>query len=427
MDLLIKDAHIVTGIKGNMYYGVGNIGIDAGKIAYIGPETMPAQKVIEARDMIAMPGLFNAHTHTSMVLMRNFAADKNLEDWLVKSIFPIEGKLTAEYIHSASLLAAAEMIRSGTVGFLDMYYHVEETAEAVLEAGLRANISLGILTAGNNDRNYEAAKSHALAFHRNYHGAGNGLVKTSLEVHSVYLYDEDGLRESAEFAKKHDLMVHAHLHETKTEVVNSIDKYGFRPIEVFKKCGMLEVPVTAAHCVNMNDRDMEIAASNGVRPVHCPTSNMYLASGFADIPSMQKHGIAVALGTDGAASNNDLDMFGEMNLAGLIHKGHSGDATVMDAASVVEMATANGAATIGFEDSGRLYEGMNADIILIDTNSAHNTPMLNPVNALVYSTKGSDVDTVIVNGRILMQSKELKTIDEEKLRYTIKKIADMLY
>ncbi|MBN2883849.1 MAG: amidohydrolase family protein, partial [Clostridia bacterium] len=166
---------------------------------------------------------------------------------------------------------------------------------------------------------------------------------------------------------------------------------------------------------------------NGVRPVHCPTSNMYLASGFADIPSMQKHGITVALGTDGAASNNDLDMFGEMNLAGLIHKGHSGDATVMDAASVVEMATANGAATIGFEDSGRLYEGMNADIILIDTNSAHNTPMLNPVNALVYSTKGSDVDTVIVNGRILMQSKELKTIDEEKLRYTINKIADMLY
>ncbi len=427
MDLLIKDALIVTGKKDAMFFGSGNIGIDDGRIVYLGTKTFPAGKVIEAEGMIAMPGLFNAHTHTSMVLMRNYTADKCLEDWLEKSIFPIESKLTAEYIRVASLLAAVEMIRSGTVGFLDMYYHVEETAEAVLEAGLRANISLGILTAGNNSRDYNKAKSHALAFHRNYNGAGNGLIKTSLEVHSVYLYDEDGLRESADFANEHGMMVHSHLHETEAEIINSIDKYGCRPLEVFEKTGLLKNQVTAAHCVHLDDNDLDLISSRGVIPVHCPSSNMYLGSGFAMVPAMLTRGIKVALGTDGAASNNDVDMFGEMNLSGLIHKGYTGDATVMEAAAVIEMATANGAAAAGFRESGNLFEGMSADIVLIDTKSAHNTPMLNPVNALVYSTKGSDVDTVIVNGRVLMEKKELKTIDEEKVIFEIKEITDKLY
>ena len=427
MDLFIRGAHIITGKKEGIYAGIGNIGIDKGLIAYVGRDDMNAARVIDAAGMIAMPGLFNAHTHSSMVLMRNITADKCLEDWLTGSIFPVEDKLTAEYIREASMLAAIEMIRSGTVGFLDMYYHVEETAEAVLEAGLRANISLGILTAGNKDKDYDAAKAKALAFCRNYDGAGGGLLKTSLEVHSVYLYDEEGLRESAHFAGENSMMIHAHLHETEAEVRNSIEKYGKRPIEVFDECGLLDNPVTAAHCVHMNDDDMDLAMERGVRPVHCPSSNMFLASGFADIPEMLRRKIPVALGTDGAASNNDLDMFGEMHLAGLVHKGHTGDATVMDAAGVIGMATADSAAATGFIDSGTISVGKKADIVLLDAGDVHNIPLLNPVNALVYSAKGCDVHTVIVNGRILMENRELKTIDEEKTIYNIGKIIKKLY
>ena len=427
MDLCIKDAHIVTGKSDGMYIGTGCIGINEGRIAYMGTAEVEADMTIDAKGMIAMPGLFNAHTHTSMILMRNYVADKSLEDWLAKSIFPIEDKLTAEYIKNASILAAGEMIKGGTVGFLDMYYHVDETAQTALETGMKANISLGILTSGEDGQDYEKAKAQSLRFHRKYNGSGEGNIRTSLEVHSVYLYDEEGLRHSADFAGNNGLMVHAHLHETRTEVENSVKNYGMRPIEVFENCGLLDVPVTAAHCVHMNDNDLAIAKERSVRPVHCPSSNLFLASGFARIPRMQELGIPIALGTDGAASNNDLDMFGEMHLAGLIHKGNSGDATVVNASSVISMATKSGARAMGFNDSGTLEVGMEADIILVDTTELHNTPMLDPVNALIYSAKASDVDTVIVRGKILMKGRELKTIDEEKARYNVNKCIEKLY
>ncbi|MFO7612629.1 MAG: amidohydrolase family protein, partial [Clostridia bacterium] len=287
--------------------------------------------------------------------------------------------------------------------------------------------SLGLLTSHNMNNGLEDAKAFCRKFYSKYHGAGNGLHRTSLEVHSVYLYNEKTLRDSAEFAAETGMTVNIHLHETKSEVERSCAEYGMPPIGICLETGLFDGPAVAAHTVWITDEDMDIIKGKGVMPVHNPSSNMYLASGFAPIPEMLAKGIRVALGTDGAASNNDQDMFGEMHLAGLIHKGRSLDATAVSAEKVIEMACANGAKAMGFEGAGAILVGKKADIILVDAEGLHNVPMLNPVNAMVYSTKGSDVDTVIINGRIIMESRELRTMDEEKVRYNLKKSAAELF
>lgn len=417
MDILIKNVRIITGDLISMNAGIGNIGITGDSISYIGKEEKQARRVIDGKGMIAMPGLQNAHTHTSMVLMRNYVTDKPLEKWLEEGIFPIEAKLNRTHIKNGSLLALVEMIKSGTTSFLDMYYEVDVTAEAVLQAGVRANIALGLLTSHNKESDLENSKTEWKNFHKVYNGAGNGLLRTSLEVHSVYLYDEKGLRDSAEFAKETGTMIHCHLNETRSEVENSIEKYGVSPIREFLKCGLLDVPVTAAHTIWVDDEEMDIMLEKGVRPVHCASSNMFLGSGFAPVPKMLEKGIPVSLGTDGAASNNNLDMIQEMAFAALIHKGNNLDPTLVNSKQSIAMATANGAKAIGFEDTGILKEGFKADLVLINSDKPHNTPLLNSLNALTYSTKGSDVDTVIVNGKILMENRELKTLDEEKIKF----------
>lgn len=423
MDILIKDVIIITGDSECMNAGKGCIGITGDSITYIGSDIKDAHKVIEGRGMVAMPGLNNAHTHSPMVLMRNYITDKPLEKWLTEGVFPIEAKLTKEHIRNGSLLAMAEMIKSGTTAFLDMYFEVATTAEAVLEAGLRANISLGVLTSHDRGKDLGNAKTEWTEFNKRYGKSANGLIRTSLEVHSVYLYDEKGLMDSAEFAAENKSMIHCHLNETKAEVSNSISKYGLSPVREFLKCGLFDVPATAAHTIFIDEEEMDIMAFKGVCAVHCPSSNMFLGSGFAPVPRLIEKGICVALGTDGAASNNDLDMIGEMNLASLIHKGINHDPTSVKASQVIEMATKNGAKAIGFENTGQLKEGMKADLILINLDTPHNTPVINPLNALIYSTKGSDVETVIVNGKILMENKELKTLDEEKIKYNAQKSA----
>jgi len=423
MDILIKNVRIITGDSVLMDAGTGNIGITGDSISYIGSEDKQAARVINGKGMIAMPGLQNAHTHTSMVLMRNYITDKPLEKWLEEGIFPIEAKLNKKHIKNGSLLALTEMIKSGTTSFLDMYYEVDTTAEAVLKAGIRANISLGLLTSHDKENNLENSKTEWKNFHNTYNGAGGGLLRTSLEVHSVYLYDEKGLMDSADFAAETGTMIHCHLSETRSEVENSIAKYGVSPIREFLKCGLLDVPTTAAHTIWIDDEEMDIILEKGVVPVHCASSNMFLGSGFAPVPKMLKKGIPVAIGTDGAASNNNLDMIKEMAFTALIHKGNNLDPTLVNSTETVSMATANGARAIGFKDTGMLKEGYKADLILIDSDKAHNTPLLNPLNALIYSTKGSDVDTVIVNGKILMENRELKTLDEEKIKYNARQSA----
>lgn len=426
MSILIKNVIVVTGDPLDRTPGKGNILVENGRIAYIGPGEKPAERVINRDGFIAMPGFINAHTHSPMVLMRNAADDLPLERWLHESIFPMEEKLTPEHIRNGTQLALLEMVECGTTAFLDMYMGADITAEAVMEAGIRANLSCGLLSCQKLSEGLEEAKSACRRFRDTYHGACNGLLQTSLELHSVYLYDQTLLDEAVKLAHDLGTRIHIHLHETQTEVENSIRKYGLSPLRQCLKTGILNLPVTAAHTVWMEDEELDIMMEYGVIPVHNPSSNMKLGSGFARIPDMIRRGIRPAIGTDGAASNNDLDMFCEMHLTGILHKGVNLDATAMPAPEVLGMATKNGAAALGFSDTGMLKEGYRADLILVNTDKPHLTPLLDPVAALVYSTKSSDVDMVMVDGNILMENRETTTLDKEKILFHSRKSAGIL-
>ena len=254
-----------------------------------------------------------------------------------------------------------------------------------------------------------------------------GRVNTSVEIHSVYLVDEPELVLSSQMAKETDTLIHIHLHETQSEVENCIKRYGMTPLQVCAKTGILNNKVTAAHTVHVNDEDMLLMKEKKVIPVHNPSSNMLLGSGFADIPKMLELGIKPALGTDGAASNNTLDMSKEMHLASLIHKGYKLDSSAINAQQVLCMATSSGAKALGFDDCGIIKTGMKADITIVNTDSLNMTPFYDPVSALVYSARAADVDTVLVNGEILMKDKQLTTIDEEKVKFDAAKSAARLY
>jgi len=430
MNILIKDVHVITGDTKDMYNGIFNIAIENDIIKYIRkeiPKDFVADKILEGKSMIAMPGLVNAHTHSSMVLMRNASDDLPLERWLNESIFPREQKLTRDIVKKGTLLGITEMIKSGTTTFLDMYYEMDVVADTVIESGMRANISYGLMTCNRLYQGIEYASKYCADFKKKYENANNGKIKTSIEVHSVYLCDEEMLKANAKLAKEINSPIHIHLHETKTEVETSKLQYGHSPIKECLKTGIFDVPVIAAHTVWVDEEDMQILKERNAYPVHNPSSNLKLGSGFAKVPDMLNLGIDVALGTDGAASNNSLDMFKEMHLTSLIHKGVTLNATTMNANQTIKMATYNGAKALGYDNLGYLKENMKADLILVETDTINNIPLNNPVSAIVYSANGSNVDTVICNGDILMESKILLTIDEEKVKFDAKQAALKLF
>lgn len=418
MKLLIKNVNIITG-EGNCIKN-GFIGIEGDKIAYISDKAPEGgifddAETIDGKDGIAMPGLVNAHTHSAMTLLRNFANDMPLEKWLFDNIIPREGQLTAEDIYKGALLGIAEMIKSGTTTFADMYLHMDEVARAVTETGIRANLSRGPITSGVRGNGLSVDTNAYIDYKKRWDNTAEGRIKVCMEIHSVYLFDEPSIREAASLAKSTDSSIHIHLSETKNELNTSIEKYGVKPIEACESFGVFDVPVIAAHCVHLDDDEIKLLKKYKVSPVHNPSSNLKLGSGIARIPEMLKAGLNVCLGTDGAASNNNLDMMEEMHIASLLHKGVSFDPVCVSADETIKMATANGARALGFDDTGVLKAGMKADVIIIDTNKVHLRPLYNPQAAAVYSAQGSDVDTVIVNGKLLMKGRELLTIDEEKL------------
>ena len=418
MKLLIKNINVIT--PEGTCINNGYIGIDGDRIVYISDKAPEKSlfdnaEIMDGKDGIAMPGLVNAHTHSAMTLLRNYANDMPLEKWLFENIIPREGQLTGEDIYRGALLGIAEMIKSGTTTFADMYLHMDEIARAVTETGIRANLSRGPITSGVRGNGLTVDTNAYLDYKKRWDNSADGRIKVCMEIHSVYLFDEPSIREAASLAKSTNSRIHIHLSETKNELETSIGKYGLKPIEACEKFGVFEVPVIAAHCVHLGDDEINILKKYNVNPVHNPSSNLKLGSGVARIPEMLEKGLNVCLGTDGAASNNNLDMMEEMHIASLLHKGVNLDPLCVSAGDTIKMATANGARALGFSDTGILKEGMKADIIILDTNKVHLRPLYNPQAAAVYSAQGSDVDTVIVNGKLLMKDRELLTIDEEKL------------
>ncbi|MGE5328996.1 MAG: amidohydrolase [Deltaproteobacteria bacterium] len=433
MDLLIKNARILTMNSGMDIIENGVLAIRDDKIYYVSgnnivPPDFSTSNVIDAKGKLVMPGLVNAHTHAAMSLLRNYADDLPLEQWLFNKIFPAEDKLTAEDVYWASMLSIIEMIKSGTTCFADMYFFMDEVAKAVAETGMRANLSRGLICPTDDyDVHNDIRIKETRELFNNWNGKENGRIKVYVAPHSVYTCCPAYVQDTINLAKELKTGIHIHLLETKIEEGDSIKNFGCTSIEHCDKMGMFDVSTIAAHCVHLSDEDLRIIANKKVNIAHNPGSNLKLASGFARLPEMMQKGINVALGTDGPASNNNLDMFEEIRLSALISKAFHMNAVLINAEEALRLAVNNGAKALGFgNEVGEIKVGMKADIIMIDTDKVNYIPENNMISALAYSSNSQDVDTVIVDGKILMQGRELKTIDEEKVKFMMRQKAKEL-
>ena len=375
-----------------------------------------ADKIIDAEGKILLPGLINTHTHLSMTLFRGLADDLSLDSWLNDHIWPMEANLNGDYCYIGALLGAVELIKSGTTTFSDMYFYMEDVARAVDDAGIRAVLSYGMIDFGDAERR-EAEIKENMALYDACNGMADGRIKVFFGPHSPYTASEELLVKVRELADEHNIGIHIHVSETQKEINDSLDERGIRPFEYLEKIGFLGPDVVAAHCVWLSDEEIEIIKKHGVKVSHNPCSNMKLASGVAPVSKLIENDICVSIGTDGASSNNNLDLIEELKTASLLQKVSTLDPKVLTSDEAIEMATIKGAEALGLGDEiGSIEVGKKADIILIDTNSANMVPDSSSLSSnVLYSANGSNVDTTICNGKILMENKKLTTLDEDEI------------
>lgn len=375
------------------------------------PEGFQAEKIIEGKDRLAIPGLINCHTHSYMSFMRNVADDLSFMDWLFGTIDPIEQKMTDEDTYWGACLAIIEMMKSGTTCFNDMQMNIHQTTRAVKESGMRAVICRGLVGSGDDEGGQMRLRQ---AFEERDAARDCDRLSFMLGPHAPYTCDEGYMRIVSEEAKKNHMRIHVHLSESESEIQQIKEKYGCSPIEMAERNGLFEVPAIAAHCVQITESDMEILKAKGVSVVTNPASNMKLGNGFAPVPEMLEKGINVCIGTDGAASNNSLNLFHEMSLLALIHKGVKKTPQCISAAQNFRIATINGAKALGLsEEIGSLEVGKKADIAILNLNTPSLTPRNNLLAGFSYSANGSEVETVIIDGKITMENRRILTMDEE--------------
>jgi 5-methylthioadenosine/S-adenosylhomocysteine deaminase len=411
---VIKDGAVA--IAGDSIAAVGTKAeIEAG---YVPDET------IDAGGGLIMPGLINGHTHAAMTCFRGIADDLPLMDWLNNYIFPAEAKnVNPDLAYWGSLLACAEMIRSGTTTFCDMYIFEEETARAAKQAGMRCLLGEVLFDFPSPCC---PSPEEGLAYTRKLieKWAGDPLVNIVVEPHALYTCSPPLLKDAKSLARSYDRPFALHLLENRAEQTQLLEKFGKKATLFLKDAGCLDDKLIAFHCVCLDNEDIRIFGDHGCKVVHNPESNMKLASGVAPVVDMLAAGVAVGLGTDGCASNNNLDMFQEMDTAAKLHKVIRLDPTVMPAEKVIRMATSAGARVLGMgETIGSLEPGKKADIIIINVNQPHLTPLYNEYSHIVYSAGGSDVDTVLINGRPVMRNRRLLTIDEDEVMKKTREIA----
>ncbi len=435
MNILIENTSIITMNSADQTVITGDILINDGQIAAIGKQlkaqpqyqNLAFDRIIDGSNKAALPGLINSHTHAAMNLFRGFGDDMPLMDWLFKRIFPVEDKLQAADVLAGSRLAILEMLKSGTTCFADMYFFCEQLAQAVEESGIRAVISRGINSFADDGGKQKLAE--ALAFAQNYQNAANGLITTMIGPHAPYTCSKEYLAEVAACARKYQIPLHIHLAETEDENRQILERDNCRPTALLQAADFFkDNHVLAAHCVYLNDEEMAELKNYNFHIVHNPISNMKLASGLAPINQAFKQGINIALGTDSACSNNNLDMFEEIKLAAIMAKVREKEATVLPAYQALQMATINGAKALGLNKCGHLATGMAADLILIDLDKPHFYPRHDIIPHLVYAASGHDVATVIINGQIIMENRQMLALDEEKICYEAEKAAqDLCY
>ena len=429
VDTIIAGGTILTLDQNDTRIEAGALAIQGDRILKTGKKTEIMQQFagrrhIGAENCLVMPGLVNGHTHAAMTCFRGMADDLELMAWLNNYIFPAESKNVApEFVYWGSLLACAEMIRSGTTTFCDMYIFEEETAQAAKKAGLRC--LLGEVLFDFPSPNFQTP-AEGLAYTRNLikKWAGDSLINIIVEPHSLYTCSPSLLEKAKKMADDCGLLYGLHLLENQGERAQLEENFGKKPLSFLQETGYLTERFLAFHCVCLDDEDLKHFADHGCKVVHNPESNMKLASGVAPVPAMLKSGITVGLGTDGCASNNNLDLFQEMDTAAKLHKVFSLDPTVMDAKTVTRMATCEGARALGLGNvTGSLEAGKKADIIIIDLNKPHLTPLYNEYSHLVYAAGGGDVDTVLINGKLVMENRRLLTIDESEVMARVREIA----
>ncbi len=416
---LIRDVTVVTMDDERRILPSADIAIEGAEVTGIwptgdAPDGGAARQTIEADGMVAIPGFVNAHTHCAMTLLRGYADDMPLMPWLQERIWPFEMKLQEDDVYWGTLLGIAEMIRGGVTCFNDMYHFFEAAARAVCDSGMRGVVSgvlLGFLP------NADDLLDTAIGFAKQWKHAGDGRLLTMIGPHAPYTVADKLLTRAIDGARDAGVGIHIHVSETASEVEDSIREFGRTPVQRLKEVGLFDVqPVLAAHCVYLSDDDIATLVEKRVGIAHCPGSNMKLASGIAPVPRLLKEGAIVGLGTDGPASNNNLDMIEEARLAALLHKVEGNDPTLVPAYEALEMATRGSARALGIGDQvGQIKPGMKADIALVDFNQPHLFPRHDVVSHLVYAARAGDVRTVFINGQPVMRDRQLLTLDEEEI------------
>lgn len=418
-DILLLNGTVITLDGRSTVLDPGGVAVRGGRIGAAGPSdeierAYDAPEILDISGCVALPGLINAHTHAAMTLFRGLADDLPLMEWLNDHIFPAEKKLTEEWVYWGTMLACAEMILSGTTAFCDMYLFEHKVAEAARKAGIRALV--GEVLYDFPSPSYgeiENGLRHTEALIEKWRG--DPLVSIAVEPHSLYTCSPELLGKCREISERQSVPLVIHLSENDAEVRQVVEQYGKRPVAHAGSVGLLGPRLVADHCVALNEDDIDLLAGNGVKVVHNPESNMKLASGIAPVPRMLESGITVALGTDGCASNNNLDMFGEMDSCAKLHKAASLDPTVLPAETVLGMATVNGAKALGWENLGRITPGAAADLIVVDFRKPHLTPVYNPVSHLVYAAGAADVRHSVIGGKLVMRDRALLTLDLEEI------------
>ncbi|MCL2195497.1 MAG: amidohydrolase [Oscillospiraceae bacterium] len=395
--------------------------VDGQRIAHVGtcPPDFAPDKTIHGAGKLLIPGLVNAHNHAAMTLLRHRADDVLFMPWLFDNIQPMEARLQSGDIYWGTMLAACEMLRTGTTCFADMYFELDEIAQAVTESGMRAQLSRGLISANRHKLDVATDEIKRLRSER---------ITFALAPHAPYTCEPDFVAQIAAQAKALDVPIHTHLGESRDEITQLREKYNMTPFEYMHAAGLLELPVLAAHCVHMTESDMQLAARHGMSIVTNPVSNLKLGNGIAPLKQMLEHGINIALGTDGAASNNSQNMLRELGYLCLLHKGVNEDAAFMSAAQGLQIATQGGSKALDlYSQIGSIEAGKLADLTMLNCDGVHWTPQSNPLAALCYGAQGSDVELTVVHGEILLEHGQLTKIDEERVRYEAQNIAERLW
>lgn len=429
MKTLIYDAAIVTADQNFTVIENGAVAFENDKIIYIGPtpERMDGyDQHISAKGKAILPGLINTHGHAALSLLRGYADDLPLQEWLEQKLWPLEARFTAEQVKWGSRLAVLEMLKSGTTCMLDMYDHMDQVGETVTEAGIRAVLCRGVIGLCSEEER-KAKLKEAADFARNWHNTAEGRITAMMSPHAPYTCSPDYIHAIVNQAAELNLPVHTHVSETQREVEQNIKDYGCRPIEHLSRVGFFSQPSLVAHAVHLTDEELDILQEHNVKVSHNPGSNLKLGSGVARVPEMLDRGITVSLGTDSAASNNNLDMFEEMRLAALIHKGANQDPLAVSAASALQMATISGAKSVFLSEiTGSLEIGKKADFITIDLQKIHLQPPHNVLSHLVYAASGHDVCDVYVDGKQIVKNSVCLTLDEEQIIFEANRVIKQL-